>query len=192
MFDGCRCRMWAMCGRFAWAHSTQLQWCQHLYFISLSSSLPALYTLNVSIMDTLHGWMIIKWFYLFIYFQTTNRQDKLYSHLISENQSANLPHRSGQSGNWFSLSLMGLMHTMWRVYPTLPHCLINHIDIIWIGTKKANEFIIAVGFLKSSRGKRCILTAPSAPWMCHDSNHSCCNRTEVRRVARRSCKVSFF
>ena len=29
MFDDCCCRMWAMCGRFVWAHSAQLRWCQY-------------------------------------------------------------------------------------------------------------------------------------------------------------------
>lgn len=43
---------------------------------------------------------------------------------------------------------MGLMHTMWRVYPTLPHCLMNYIDIIWISTKIAKCITLAVGSFK--------------------------------------------
>lgn len=106
---------------------------------------------------------------------------------------------SAQSGNWFSVSLMGLMHTMWRVYPTLPHCLINYIDIIWIGTKKVNE-IIAVGFLKPLRCTYVEVWRFSASKMCHNRKCSCCSRTKVRRVVRWSLaalqtvtwKVSFF
>lgn len=111
---------------------------------------------------------------------------------------------SAQSGNWFSVSLMSeiavkLMHTMWRVYPTLPHCLMNYIDIIWIGNKKANQ-IIAVGFLKPLGCTYVEVWGFSASKICHNWKGSCCSRTEVRRVVRWSLaalrpvtwKVSFF
>lgn len=90
---------------------------------------------------------------------------------------------SAQSGNWFSVSLMpkitvGLMHAMWQVYPTPPHCLMNYTDIIWISTKKANH----TTYVEVWRF--------SAPKMCHNRKHSSSrSRSEVRSVVRWSLAV---